>query len=758
MSNKSANAIQRIQPPIMKPGADCLTGGSTGKFIEKLTHNLDERIKELNCLYEISRLFEKKDLSLDEILTEVVSLIVPSWQYPEITCARIILEGKEFKTRNFKETPWKQNGDITFDGKRIGALEICYLMEKPQSDEGPFLKEERYLLNIITEQLEHIVERIWAKEALQKRTNDLDERLKELNCLYGISRLVEKSDTSIDKLIKEIINLIPHAWQYPEITCARVVLRGQEFMTDNFQETVWKQSGDIYVHGNVEGVFEIYYLKKRKGGYEGPFLKSEQSLLNVIVERLGRILERIQAKMDFEESEERYRILTESVLDGVTVIRDGNFIFANHTFISMLGFDDEKRLIGKKALDVVSDGFRQHFKELHESVKKGETSEEVFQGKYIKTDGSEFWAETHFNQIMLRGKTAFLHTVRDISEAKLREFAIQEETEKLKQENKRLWISTNERYKFGDIVGKSPCMQKIYNLITKAAASDANIVIYGESGTGKELVARSIYEMSDVYHRNFVPVNCGAIPESIFESEFFGYRKGAFTGAQMDKHGFFDFAHKGTLFLDEVGELTLNMQAKLLRALECGEFTSVGDNEAKKVDTRIVAATNKNIFDMVKSGTLREDFYYRIHIIPIDIPPLRERAEDIPLLIEHLMRLKSSDRIFSKLPGRIMDALSNYDWPGNIRELKNVLQRYLITGHLDFPGKGMFESNSDKSTSINVKTPQEGADYFTKVKSLEKSLIINALEKNKWNKSKVAAELGIPRRTLYRKLKNIETY
>ncbi len=614
-----------------------------------------------------------------------------------------------------------------------------------QEIESPVMEpEETDLMNRRTEKL------------LEKVTNNLGERVKELNCLYGISRLVEKADIALDELIQGVVNLIPPAWQYPEITCARVILWDREFRTDNFQETIWKQPGDIFIHGNREGIFEIYYLKKREDIYEGPFLKEERSLLDVIVERLGRILERIQAKKDFEESEERYRILTEHVIDGVTVIRDGSFIFANHAFISMFGYDDEKQLIGKRAVDVVSVDFRQHFKELHEAIEKGKTSEGIFRGKCIKTDGSEFWIEGHFNQIKLKGKPAFLHTVRDITEAKLRELTMQDEAEKLKKENERLRVSMSERYKFGNIVGKSSGMQKVYNLITKAAASDTNVVIYGESGTGKELVARTIYDMTGVYHRNFVPVNCGAIPESIFESEFFGYRKGAFTGAQADKHGFFDLAHKGTLFLDEVGELTLNMQVKLLRALDCGEFTPVGDNMVRKVDTRIVAATNRNIIDMVRNGAIREDFYYRIHIIPINIPPLRERKEDIPLLIEHLLCLKSNGKILPNLPGGVMDALINYDWPGNIRELQNVLQRYLITGHLDLLGKDTFEStNNDDNLSIDEETSQKGWDYFTKVKSLEKNLIINALEKNRWNKSKVAAELGIPRRTLYRKLKKI---
>ncbi|MBW2739331.1 MAG: sigma-54-dependent Fis family transcriptional regulator [Deltaproteobacteria bacterium] len=280
--------------------------------------------------------------------------------------------------------------------------------------------------------------------------------------------------------------------------------------------------------------------------------------------------------------------------------------------------------------------------------------------------------------------SAILTTIRDITERRLREIAIQEETERLRKENIRLRSSIKERYRFGDIIGKSRPMQEIYELILKAANSDANVVVYGESGAGKEMVARAIHDMSNRRDKDFVAVNCGAIPETLLESEFFGYKKGAFTGANMDKHGYLDLAGEGTLFLDEVSELDLNLQVKLLRVIDGGGYTPVGSNKTKYSDFRIIAATNNNLLEQVNKNLMREDFFYRLHVIPITVPPLRERKEDIPLLVEHFLKLYCDSKEKQSLPGKIFEALHNHNWPGNVRELENVLKRYLTIQRLDF--------------------------------------------------------------------------
>ena len=263
-----------------------------------------------------------------------------------------------------------------------------------------------------------------------------------------------------------------------------------------------------------------------------------------------------------------------------------------------------------------------------------------YEVEFLRKNGSRIWVSLHARPIMdNKGKLLLIEGIFfDITERKREADALREREEYLRKENIRLRSNIKDRYRFGDIVGKSTAMQDVYEMILKAAATVTNVIIYGESGTGKELVARAIYQFSDRKKKRFVPVNCGAIPEHLLESEFFGYKKGAFTGAANNKAGYLDLADDGVLFLDELGEIGPNLQVKLLRVLEGGGYTPVGGLEVRKPNLRIIAATNRNLQDYVARGIMREDFYYRIHIIPIHLPPLRERKEDIPLLIEHFMK------------------------------------------------------------------------------------------------------------------------
>ena len=341
--------------------------------------------------------------------------------------------------------------------------------------------------------------------------------------------------------------------------------------------------------------------------------------------------------------------------------------------------------------------------------------------------------------------------ISDMTEHKLEE-------EQLRKENRRLKSTIKERYKFGDIVGKNRLMQDVYEHISKAAASNANLIIYGESGTGKELVAREIHKLSDNYNRPFVPVNCSAIPENLFESEFFGYKKGAFTGANLDKPGYFDQANGGTLFLDELGEIDLAGQVKLLRVLDGGGYTPVGSSELKNANVRIVGATNRDLKQEVKHGRMREDFFYRIHIIPITLPPLRERRDDLPLLIEHFLSIYAAGDKMPFLDGKVLGMLYNYDWPGNVRELQNVLQRYITLKTLDFmSAAGPKTMPVDEMAVTDAVDADQGANSLTQaLDNFEKKTIKTVLEKNHWRKNKTADALQINRKTLFRKMKKYD--
>ncbi|MBW1894420.1 MAG: sigma-54-dependent Fis family transcriptional regulator, partial [Deltaproteobacteria bacterium] len=470
------------------------------------------------------------------------------------------------------------------------------------------------------------------------------------------------------------------------------------------------------------------------------------------IETLQDITRRIKAEKELRASEGRYRKLAENVADGVILIQNKTLIFANQAFAGIFGYDSSDNPLVKKVVDLISMEVKQSVGEYKKALEQGQSVESVSQLQTATSDGKDLWVEAHNSVIMWEGEPAILTTLRDVTKTKLQEIAIQEEAEHLRKENKKLRYSIKGQYRFGRIIGKSQVMQEVYDLILKAADTKDNIIIYGETGTGKELVAKEIHNMSERLNGEFVPVNSGAIPESLIEREFFGHKKGAFTGATMDTHGYLDIADGGSLFLDEIGDLSLNMQVKLLRAIEDGGYTPVGSNKVKKSDFRIIAATHKDLKQMVNMGQTRRDFFYRIHVIPIHLPPLRDRKEDIPLLVNHFLQSLSDGEITS-IPEEIMETLYEYNWPGNVRELQNMLRRFIGVGSLDFIDLASDSiPKRDKAPSDILE--DENKDLFASVEDFEKSIIIKALEKNRWHKEKTALELGISRRTLFRKLTN----
>jgi two-component system NtrC family response regulator len=320
----------------------------------------------------------------------------------------------------------------------------------------------------------------------------------------------------------------------------------------------------------------------------------------------------------------------------------------------------------------------------------------------------------------------------------------------LSRENSHLKRELRERYRFENIVGNSEAMQKVYRLIEKVASISSNVLIFGETGTGKELVARAIHYNSDRAERPFVAVNCGALTESLLESELFGHVKGAFTGAVANKEGFFRQADRGTLFLDEVNEVSPGLQVKLLRAIQEREVIPVGGREPLKFDVRLIAATNKNLEEAVQKGTFREDLFYRINVITIPLPPLRQRKEDIPLLVAHFL-LKHGQRLGKpaiKMAREAMQALVNYEWPGNVRELENTIERTVALcegetiGVADLP---------EKLTQVKIAI-RDLDEYEMTLDALEEQHIKKVLHKVGGDKVKAAQILGINLSTLYRKL------
>jgi DNA-binding NtrC family response regulator len=321
------------------------------------------------------------------------------------------------------------------------------------------------------------------------------------------------------------------------------------------------------------------------------------------------------------------------------------------------------------------------------------------------------------------------------------------EHQRLVKENISLHQKLEKRYRFEDIISKSAKMQQLIELIKVVAQSNATVLITGESGTGKELVARAIYSQSYRKDKPFVPVSCAALPESLLESELFGHEKGAFTGAHAQRKGKIEFANEGTLFLDEIGEMSTNIQVHLLRVLEEREFTRVGGNELVKVDVRVLSATNRDMKKAIADGQFREDLYYRLNVVTIDLPPLRERKEDIPLLAEHFLEKSAveNQKEGSYLSPEVTDFLLKYQWPGNVRELENTIERAVILAQ--DPEIKLSDLLQKDSPLVN------SASAGRSLKEVEKDHIISILNETGTNYTKTAKILGISRATVYSKVK-----
>jgi transcriptional regulator with PAS, ATPase and Fis domain len=296
-------------------------------------------------------------------------------------------------------------------------------------------------------------------------------------------------------------------------------------------------------------------------------------------------------------------------------------------------------------------------------------------------------------------------------------------------------------------------MREIFDLVAHVSDLAVNVLIVGESGTGKEMIARAIHQQSARAEKSFIPLNCAAIPETLLESELFGYVRGAFTDARRDRRGLFQAANGGVLFLDEISEMPLSLQAKLLRVIEDKEVRPLGANDAEKIDTRLVSACNRDPERLVQEGHFRQDLYYRLNVIRIDLPPLRERTEDIPILVDHFIQkfARQSQRPLEGIEPEALDVLLNYRWPGNVRELEHTIERAVHLGKeiriglQDFPSSLVMRSD-------NVLPLAEAIEKSYTLKDLEKEYIMRVMETVHGNKTEAAKTLGVDRTTLYRKL------
>ncbi|MGM0466511.1 MAG: sigma 54-interacting transcriptional regulator [Acidobacteriota bacterium] len=360
-------------------------------------------------------------------------------------------------------------------------------------------------------------------------------------------------------------------------------------------------------------------------------------------------------------------------------------------------------------------------------------------------------------EIIKKGATDFLEkpVKQEIIEKTLRSI---NKKRTLRKETYILEKRLEEKYSFKGIIGKSPYMLEIFSLIEKISKFFSSVLITGETGTGKELVAHAIHNLSTRSDKKLVICDCVSIPGNLFESELFGYKKGAFTGADKNKLGLFEAAHKSIIFLDEIGEIPLSIQAKLLRVLESHQFRPLGSNETKEVDVKIIAATNNNLSDCIKNNTFREDLFHRLNKVEVHLPPLRERKEDIPLLVRHFLEnlSKKVDKNLKGISMKVQKLFTKYNWPGNVRELENVLERAALVTKKEFIDREDLPEYLQDTSILKKSESLIDKEKYSSLEELEKDYISYLINQTDYNIKKTAQILNISRTTLYSKLKKYE--
>ena len=447
---------------------------------------------------------------------------------------------------------------------------------------------------------------------------------------------------------------------------------------------------------------------------------------------IADLIDRIQYE------ERSLKIILENLDVGIfTVDRSGFITFFNSEAEKISGYN-RREVLGEPCTAIFEGPMAPEVCLLNETIADG-TSRSSRQGKMIMRDG--MMLPIRANYMVLRNEKAAvvggLVTFHDLTLV-----------HQLKQ-------AMQNRYTFQDMIGKGPAMQKIFEMVNVVSATDATILIEGTTGTGKDLLAKVIHSISPRSSKPLVKVNCAAIPDNLLESEMFGYVKGAFTGAERDKPGRFQAADGGTIFLDEIGDLPLSLQAKLLRVLEDKEFYRLGSHRTVKVNIRIISASNRSLENLVASGLFREDLFYRLNVFRIRLPELKDRCTDLPILIDHILRRLCAAKDV-RPPGiseRVMEILLNYNYPGNVRELENILEHALIVSQEDAIQKNHLPEYLQQRDAHRKSLPDDNGKYAARADSGERDSILAMLRRHNWHRVKTARSLGMDRTTLWRKMK-----
>jgi len=483
-----------------------------------------------------------------------------------------------------------------------------------------------------------------------------------------------------------------------------------------------------------------------------PFFKNLEQKARYLEKKVFELQQKLA---EYRESETRYRVLFEEAGDGIFILENEKIVDCNQKVLTLFGCTRE-HLIGKTPFDFSPEtqpnGTNSKFEAIKRLAAARAGKHQYFEWKHLRPNGALFDSEVSLKRIKLASATYVQAIMRDVTIRKEAVEELEQMKNRLQEENIYLQEEIRIEHNFGEIIGRSQALKKVLSNVEKVASTRSSVLIMGETGTGKELIARAIHSISQRKDRPLVKINCAALPANLIESELFGHEKGAFTGAVARRAGRFELAHGGTIFLDEIGELPLELQSKLLRVLQDGEFERVGGSETFKVDVRIIAATNRDLEKSIDAGLFREDLFYRLNVFPIFLPSLRDRKEDIPILAAHfVMKYAPKDgKKIEAIPPNALSALNEYCWPGNVRELENIIERGVIIS------QGRWLKLGDwlpKKTAVRTE-----AEIAT-MEEVEKAHIMKTL---KMTDGRVSGEkgaariLGLNPQTLYSRMKRLD--
>jgi PAS domain S-box-containing protein len=485
------------------------------------------------------------------------------------------------------------------------------------------------------------------------------------------------------------------------------------------------------------------------------------ALFRIFAARATAEILRLEAEAELRDREAKLRGVFNGAMDAIVELdQDFRIIMMNTSALHMFGVSDETA--GHTFEPFLEKKDFRRLTRIVQKLKNRPSSERniwVPNGLIaVNSRGAKIHCEATLSQLESKGSTLYVLIARDVNER----YAAEKTIVSLKVQTHYLRDEIRALYDHGNIIGQSRPFQRILELVATVAPTDSTVLVYGETGTGKELIARAIHDVSHRKERPMITVNCAAIPESLMESEFFGHEKGAFTGATQRRQGRFSLADKGTIFLDEVGELNLELQAKLLRVLQEGEFSPVGSSRTQRVDVRVIAATNRDLSQAVQRGKFRKDLYYRLSVFPVSIPPLRDRRDDIGPLADHFIKKYTSrmGKQIKPVDRDLLDRLKKYSWPGNVRELQNVIERGVITArhgylNLDY-ALPQIVSEGERPGIKNEPGPTGKVMTVTQIQKLEMENIRLALKQCQWKvsgKNGAAQLLGLRPSTLQSRMK-----